>query len=149
MNADGSGQVALTTGPDLSNLPAWSADGSKIVFVRGQPSNWHIWVMNADGSGQTRLSYAGNEETFPDWSPDGSKIVWESDHTIRVMNSDGTGVVTLTPGNTPAWSPDGAKIVFGSSPANDLLVMNPDGTEIAHIPNSSASGSGGYSTHPD
>ena len=32
MNADGSGQTRLTTNPAIDTSPAWSPDGTKILF---------------------------------------------------------------------------------------------------------------------
>ncbi|MCL5986908.1 MAG: hypothetical protein M1371_10175 [Actinobacteria bacterium] len=36
--------------------PAWSPDGSKIVFGSGSKSKGEIWVMNADGSNKINLT---------------------------------------------------------------------------------------------
>jgi Tol biopolymer transport system component len=59
MNADGSGQRNLTRNAALDNRPAWSPDGQKIAFVRGQRRYAVVYVMNADGSGQRRLTQRG------------------------------------------------------------------------------------------
>jgi TolB protein len=75
MNADGSGRTNLTNTFDSDFMPAWSPDGSKIVFTSHRDFNDEIYVMNADGSGQTRLTNnapPGNtipEDWFADWQP--------------------------------------------------------------------------------
>ena len=138
-----SGQTRRTTTSSNDWDPAWSPDGSKIVFTSNRNSNVHnIYVMNADGTGLTRLTTNdyGNDFT-PAWSPDGSKIVFTSGrapnewYQIYVMNTDGTGITQLTPDTSwniePAWSPDGSKIVFCSNRyggLGSLYVMNADGT---------------------
>jgi len=51
MNPDGSSERRLTKGHwDMD--PAWSPDGRKIAFARGED----VYVMNADGSSQKRLA---------------------------------------------------------------------------------------------
>ena len=54
MNAGGSGQTALTGGiNETGQLPAWSPDGTKIVFDSNgftAPNGYDIFVMNADGT---------------------------------------------------------------------------------------------------
>ena len=53
MNADGSGQKALTRGAKDS-MPEWSPDWRRLAFVRVAAGKAAIDVMNADGTGQRR-----------------------------------------------------------------------------------------------
>jgi hypothetical protein len=74
MNANGSGQVALTGGAGESGtLPAWSPDGTKIVFDSNAftaPNGYDIFVMNPDGTGVTRLPTTVPTDQFnPSWQP--------------------------------------------------------------------------------
>jgi TolB protein len=126
-------------------LPAWSPDGTKIVFISNQSDKYEVWTMNSDGSGRKRLTDLKLLSSLPRWSPDGSKIVFSSQITgadghrhveIFVINSDGSGLQQITdspalaaqsgqPGersywnSVPAWSPDGSKILFGSNREGD------------------------------
>ncbi len=91
-NVDGSGEVVVSAGEPgserASNLeedraPAWSPDGSKIVFM-SQAQNpsccgaWQIWAINADGSGIINLTADENiNDLFPVWSPDGTQILFQ------------------------------------------------------------------------
>ena len=128
MNADGSSTVPLTrlTGEFTDCLnPAWSPDGSKIVFHTrralngtdfiGNNATDNVWLMNADGSSQTALTkvtanISGSSSPNPIWSPDGSKIVFvsgadlsgidfpnnNSTANIWVINADGSGATPLS-----------------------------------------------------
>src|SRR5213078_3291374 len=158
MNADGSAQTRLTNNPLADGFPAWSPNGAKIAFVRGNLSNattFEIYVMNADGSNQTRLTNDSIIDGVPMWSPDSAKIVFMSgaaglldanSFEIYVMNADGTNRVRLT-NNTvvdgqPSFSPDGTKILFGSgdmmSPTGiEIFVMNADGSNRTKLTNNS------------
>ena len=54
--------ISLSTDPDrsrdpiLDGAPAWSPDGSRIVFHSDRTGGRDIYVMNADGSGVRRLT---------------------------------------------------------------------------------------------
>ena len=133
MNADGSGQINLTSNGRFDLQPAWSPDGQKIAFTSVGEGDVRIYVMNADGSAPTRL--ASNFARQPAWSPDGQKIAFASPRDgggIYVMNADGSAQTRLTSNlaGQPAWSPDGQKIAFASGGlgSGDVYVMNADGS---------------------
>ncbi|HEX6850339.1 MAG TPA: DPP IV N-terminal domain-containing protein [Candidatus Polarisedimenticolaceae bacterium] len=126
-------------------FPAWSPDGSKIVFQSNRTGEWHLYLMNPDGSGVRDLTPTLSDCRNPSFSPDGSRIVFYSamsgNDEIYLMHADGGGVraVTQHPARDihPHWSPDGAKIVFNSlrddPRAFDVYVMNADGTGVTRL----------------
>jgi Tol biopolymer transport system component len=162
MNADGTGnrQLTKTTVSGLTRTginirwacrPAYSPDGTKIVYACTQSGRSEIWVMNADGTDQRQFTYPGYpaapDANFPSYSPDGTKIVflggYETEYgNIWVMNADSTKRTQLTlepdsiSSDEPAWSPDGKSIMFNSNRydpnlgrrAEQTWVMNADGS---------------------
>ena len=71
MNPDGSSPMRLTSDSGGNVSPAWSPDGSKIVFVSGRDGVSEIYVMKPDGSDQTRLTHlpALTYKLKPHWRP--------------------------------------------------------------------------------
>jgi Tol biopolymer transport system component len=142
MNADGSGQVRLTSNPADDIQPVWSPDGRRIAFVSFRDGNPEIYVMNADGGSPTRLTNNTANDFDPAWSPGGTKIVFSRElqlsnggsDEIFIMNADGSSqtriTFNLTDDQNPAWSPDGAKIVFDreDSFSQEIYVMNANGS---------------------
>ncbi len=149
MNDDGSKQTQLTHAKGRDIEPAWSPDGTQIVFAsaRDDPENLQLYIMNADGSDQRPLlPFEPSDNWSPAWSPDGKKIAYQSNRDrsfeIYVVNVDGTGRTRLTgadpgeggevrPNNSmPNWSPDGRRIVFVSDRDgnHEIYVMNADGS---------------------
>jgi Tol biopolymer transport system component len=130
MNADGTNEIQLTDSLGYDNFPAWSPDGTKIVYaatnytfccnnpMAGCPcmlgANYTvIYVMDADGGYKQALTERVAEENSSQY-----------DHA-------------------PAWSPDGTKIIFSrsllaawavndgpSQGGNQLFIMNPDGSDL-------------------
>jgi Tol biopolymer transport system component len=113
MNADGRGQMNLTNSPSAYDAnPDWSPDGARIVFesVLIASGNPEVFVMNADGSDQRNLTNSRSSvfDWMPAWSPDGTKIAFTSEdargappgRNIVVMNTDGSGLTSLTTGPT-------------------------------------------------
>src|SRR6267378_3131454 len=61
INADGTGQTALTSGGNLRDShPVFSPDGTKIAFDRTTSAQTHIFIMNADGTNPVAVTSGTN-----------------------------------------------------------------------------------------
>jgi len=101
---DGTGLTQLTFNTEEERSPAWSPDGTRIVFLcRRGGSDFEICVMNADGTGQLQLTDNTVLDATATFSPDGQQIVFHRPVAGRpqlwLMNADGTGQMQLT--NSP------------------------------------------------
>jgi len=148
MNDDGSNQRPLTDNDVDDVCPAWSPDGTQLLFVtaRHDPNpgscfpecRYEIYVMNADGTDQRRLTEDAANDFHPIWSPDGAQIAFVSDrdgnNEIYVMDADGGNPRRLTDEPAadmrPFWSPDGTQIVFNSERDGnwEIYLMDADGS---------------------
>jgi TolB protein len=121
---DGSALTQLTATPHrMEFAPAWSPDGTRIVFSRTLAPFGHgsIWVIRADGSSPVRLT-SGIDARDPAWSPNGRRIAFTrfdgqgGPNIVTMRAADGGGMRRITPWNSlefsPAWSPDGTTIAF-------------------------------------
>jgi Tol biopolymer transport system component len=125
MNANGSNPRQITDNEVDDEDPAWSPDGSRIVFqrdlnpVRGKV-NYDLFTIAADGTDERSLTDSRGVDDFqPNWSSKG-RIAFTSDRDgdtdIYSMRGDGSKVRKLTRNKLdeefPNWSPNGRAIVF-------------------------------------
>lgn len=133
------------TGPHSDYNPAWSPDGSRILFDSNRDGNWEIYSMSTDGTDVQRLTHHESTDLHADWSPDGGWIVFRSDRDgdpeLYIMSKDGSEVRQLTNNDAdedmPSWSPDGEEIVFTSNRDGDmeiyvLLLKTEDIRQLTH-----------------
>jgi Tol biopolymer transport system component len=152
VNPDGSALTQLTHLPsgNAPFAPAWSPDGSRIVFNLGNPSSGvRIWVMRADGSHQRQLAAdaPGYLDFGPQYTPDDSHIVFArclpngGVCAIWMMRTDGTGKQAITPYKVgtheasdfePSVSPDGIHVAYTAFGQNGIAaqvrIVRLDGT---------------------
>jgi Tol biopolymer transport system component len=104
-----------------------SPDWRSLGVVGSVQGGYALFTMNLDGSDRRRLADASPLEA-PSWAPDAARLAFAGpDATVRVIRSDGTGLVSLGEGVAPLWSPDGSKIAFRSVSPQGLAVMDADG----------------------
>jgi Tol biopolymer transport system component len=135
------GAVQIThfpTGLESTDEIAWSPDGTKLAFVRGNltyGSNT-LYVVNADGSSAnaTAIPTVGGA-AHPTFSADSGKIAFaDSAKRIYTVNSDISSPATLLPGATgrePVWSPDGSKIAYGREFIDMNIIAAGGGSPLA------------------
>jgi Tol biopolymer transport system component len=150
INADGSRLRRLTSSRALDFDPAWSPQGTRIVYRHqsGDDLSADIHVMDADGSRDRRLTNDSYADWGPDWTPDGRRVVFNSSRGADsiglvgyLINADGSGRERI-PGDIffeyPAISPDGKRVAFMSQtpPGTEnyeIYVMNLDGSGLQRL----------------
>jgi len=152
VNADRSGLRRVVENPGLTEDPAWSPDGSQIVYVvypkgTGDSRRASLWLANADGSGQRQVTSGDVNGFMPSWSPDGTQIAFAQTlppevANTAVINADGSGLKRLTDTSGSdfgsVWTRDG-RILFAHG--GSLFAINPDGsgrtelTAFGHVEN--------------
>jgi len=122
LNLNRSGLVRLTTDPGEDAAPAWSPDGTRLLFTRGSGEGRDVFVMDADGSNLTQLTHSPEGEDSAAFSPDGTRIaftryvdpdffdMWVMDadgsNQRRVWHKDGAFA------SGPRWTADGKALLF-------------------------------------
>jgi Tol biopolymer transport system component len=148
VNAKGQAARNLTKSKAENSYPAWSPDGTKIVFASDRDGEMNIYVMDADGGNAKQLTKGNQRSRCPAWSPDGKKILFgrtvEDGCGIFVMDADGNNLKQIgdDDGWDPAWSPDGKKILFGSRRTGDgfrIYLMDADGGNVKQLTNNANS----------
>lgn len=119
--------------------PAWSADGSQLVFVTNFTGRFNLWKMNSNGGWPIQLLQSDDRQDNPVWSPDGKWIVYQQDvggHEIwdvYAVPSNGGEPVNLThtphiAEQNPRFSSDGSMLALEvkpeTSPMVDIGVMD-------------------------
>jgi RTX calcium-binding nonapeptide repeat (4 copies)/WD40-like Beta Propeller Repeat len=124
---DGLGRRTLAIDALPNPEPAWSRDGTKIVFDSYVTGPYTIGPMMkvVDAGGTNERDFAGGGSAS--WSPDGSAVAYtqpafEAGNALWLINADGTGGHSVTPFSlhfdslSPTWSADGRKLTYFVTP---------------------------------
>jgi Tol biopolymer transport system component len=147
MNADGSGQHAVTRFRDAPQLfgnevtpdLSWSPDGQQLV-VAAYPTNQgglqQLYIVNVRTHGVRRLPSLATGATEPVWSPNGRWIAFVSAvapgriYLLSTKTHKARAVGQAT-GLDIAWSPNSKQLVFNSH--GKLELVNTAGTRYRSL----------------
>jgi TolB protein len=107
VRADGGGARAVTRLGQVSGLPTWSPDGSRIAFQSDVRSkNAEIYSIGLDGTGLRRVTRSAIDTIDPAWSASGT-IAFSRDGAIWTVDRSGQAEKLTSAGNdaSPAWRP--------------------------------------------
>jgi Tol biopolymer transport system component len=169
VNADGTGRhkvLAAPAGSGLDDGPAFTPDGSRIIFTRccPQPSGYGLWSIKSDGTDLRIVTTEavgpnvdGPSDGAPQVSPDGRTIAFGRNlnfcgcyiATVNIAGGDLRGLTDIAlNGQIPNWSPDGRRIVFQA--LGNVWAVNVDGSGLTQLTFDSGSAfSGNPSYSPD
>ncbi len=133
INVDGTGARWLTNLPEGACQPAWSPDGSRLIFTSPCQGNREdypgssLWLISVDLEGYVSdpepLPSAPGGDYDPAWAPDGKSIAFSSLRNGRpqvyLMGLDGSNLRNmnedLAHNRQPTWSPTGEQLMFTST----------------------------------
>lgn len=105
-----------------AEMPAWSPDGSFVVFfdnITTRNVYWRggsIWLASGDGSNPRWLADGAFYNPRISWTRDSGSFTLEnlsvSQRQVWMVRSNGTGLRKITEGEAPVISPNGRKVAF-------------------------------------
>jgi serine/threonine protein kinase len=133
----------LSGGITMDRQPAYSPDGSSIVFTSSRDGNLDIWQLWPE-TGTVRRS---TDHPAHDWDPaliaGGRQLVWSSNRSgnfeIWIAEADGSGARQLSrdgsDAENPTATPDGGWIFYSSlaSEKEGLWKIRADGTDATRL----------------
>ncbi len=107
--------------------PAWSPDGTRVVYSELRASGSLIYVQTIATGERYAIATPEGQNSAPNWSPDGQRIVFsnstEGNYDIYIISLADGKLTRVTDhrliDTEPSWSPDGKHIVFTSNRGKD------------------------------
>lgn len=130
MSIDGTGHKRLVKSKEEISAPAWSPDGTAVVFECERAGARRICLVAAAGGNVAELT-TDAWAASPAWSPDGKRIAFLAKDAsgaaqLWVMDADGKNARALTKEGrhaSPVWSPDGTRIACSREAERDVEVV--------------------------
>jgi Tol biopolymer transport system component len=150
MHPDGDGLRALTDDPLDELDPAWSPDGSMLVYTSARYAGLDckgcaltLRIARADGTGSTAVTRhgAGIYDNGAAWSPDGTTIAFvrgtsDTQGRLYTVHPDGSALTPMptdVQASAPSWSPDAMTLVFTTTSGAGILAIEAAGSGVRTI----------------
>ncbi len=114
--------VAFPRFKGTNSAPAWSPDGSQILFSSSMQGNPELYGCEAICNRPKRVTFTNGANTSPAWNPKtGHTVAFVSDRggypQLYLMNADGSNTEKLDVPDMgyvidPSWSPNGQLLAF-------------------------------------
>lgn len=124
-------------------MPAWSPDGSQLVFSSNRDENWELYLIDYPGlSSVTPLTDNAGTNFDPVFAPDGRTIVFSSQRgsafNIYSIQPDGENEQQLTSDGAderyPVWVGNSLIVYSGGfQDETELFLMNGDGSNSQQL----------------
>lgn len=151
INWDGRGLKRISRPTNLSFSPAWSPDGTNILYTafvfhkRLRVSNADLFTYNLDAKRTKLVSYRKGTNSGGTFHPDGQHIVFSLSRVgssdLKLINMEGKMLRAITRGPvganniSPAISPDGKRMAFVSDRSGRpmIYVMDMSGANVKRL----------------
>lgn len=146
VNRDGSGYTQLSDMDASSYYPAFTPDGSSLLFASNRNGAFDLYLLQFGQKQLTQLTQNIGNVVSPDYSTDGQKIIFvnqvgDSLPAIWMVNADGLNPHLVYAGVNEivavTWSPDMSQIAYAMSTGApleyEIYVMNSDGREHRQV----------------
>lgn len=68
--------TVVDTGAPVTEIAGWSADGSMLLFSRGEKGSQQVLFLDTNTLAQTVISRNNSDDAHPVWSPDGKAVAY-------------------------------------------------------------------------
>jgi len=142
-DSDGENAQSALASPEPIISPAWSPNGSQLVYVSFESRKPVIYAHDVATGKRRLLANFRGSNSAPAWSPDGRQIVAtlsrDGGSQLYALDAKGGEPRRLTQSSSidtePAFSPDGKTIYFVSDRggAPQIYRMSPTGSNIERV----------------
>jgi Tol biopolymer transport system component len=131
--SDPSHPMAIRSGSERIDAPAWSPDGSKIAFQMMPKDDWEIFIVGTDGSGEARVTREIQHDVLPVFlTPERllaaigeprhrRSYVYDLPSMTRTRLFHNNTVRTIAPEYSWTPSPDGTKVMIAAERDGDTV----------------------------
>lgn len=74
LDLDSKAVTDFITSPGNNAYPAYSPDGTQLVFVSDRSGKSEVYLASADGQNPEQITFNDSQKFYPFWSPDGQTI---------------------------------------------------------------------------